>query len=180
MSGAAGLAPDLRRWLRVVPDFPQLGVLFQDITPLLQNPDAFRAALDALAAPAAALQPTAIAGVESRGFLFGAPLAERLGVGFLPVRKPGKLPWRTFRESYTLEYGAGALELHQDAAEAGQRVLLVDDLLASGGTAAAAVALLRRTGAEVVGCGFVIELAALAGREQLHGLPVFSLVQIAD
>lgn len=180
MSKTAGLAPELRRWLRVVPDFPQPGIRFQDITPLLQDPEAFRATVDALEPPAASLRPTAIAGIESRGFLFGAPLAERLGLGFLPVRKPGKLPWRTFRESYTLEYGSGALELHQDAADAGQRVLLVDDLLASGGTAAAAISLLRRAGAEVVGCGFVIELSALAGREALHGLPVFSLIQIPD
>lgn len=180
MSEGAGLAPGLGRWLRVVPDFPKPGIRFQDITPLLRDPGALREAVAALAGPAAALRPTAIAGIESRGFLFGVPLAERLGLGFLPVRKPGKLPWRTFRESYTLEYGAGALELHQDAADAGQRVLLVDDLLASGGTAAAAVTLLRRTGAEVVGCGFVIELTALAGREHLHGMPVFSLVRIDD
>lgn len=178
MSDTGGLAPGLRRWLRVVPDFPRPGILFQDITPLLRNAGALREAVDALVAPAAALRPTAIAGVESRGFLFGVPLAERLGLGFLPVRKPGKLPWRTFRESYTLEYGAGSLELHQDAADAGQRILLVDDLLASGGTAAAAVTLLRRTGAEVVGCAFVIELLGLEGRQRLHGVEVFSLVAI--
>jgi len=180
VNASGGLAPALQRWLRVVPDFPQPGIRFQDITPLLQDAGALRATIEALLPPAAALRPTAVAAIESRGFLFGAPLAERLGLGFLPVRKPGRLPWKTFRESYTLEYGAGVLELHQDAAAAGQRVLLVDDLLASGGTAAAAVNLLRRTGAEVVGCGFVVELAALRGREQLHGLSVFSLVQIAD
>jgi adenine phosphoribosyltransferase len=180
VSGAAALAPDLRRWLRVVNDFPRPGIRFQDITPLLQDPDALRAALDALAGAAAPLRPTAVAGVESRGFLFGAPLADRLGVGFLPVRKPGRLPWRTFREGYVLEYGEGTLELHQDAADAGQRVLLVDDLLATGGTAAAAANLLRRTGAEVAACAFVVELAALGGRGRLHGMEVFSLVAIPD
>ncbi len=111
-SSSAGLAQELRRWLRVVPDFPRPGILFQDITPLLQNPDAMQQALAVFENRAAAMGPTAIAGVESRGFLFGAPLAHRMGLPFLPVRKPGKLPWRTFRESYVLEYGDGVLELH--------------------------------------------------------------------
>jgi len=180
VSAPSGLAPELQRWLRVVPDFPKPGIRFQDITPLLQDPRAMRRAGDALAERARSLRPTAVAGIEARGFLFGAPLAERLGIGFLPVRKPGKLPWKTFRGSYTLEYGEGWLELHQDAADAGERVLLVDDLLATGGSAQAAVTLLRRTGAEVVGCGFVVELAALGGRSLLHGMEVFSLVTIPD
>lgn len=170
---------DLRAFLRPVPDFPRPGILFQDITPLLASPIAMRAALDGLTAAAQPLAPTAIAAVESRGFLFGAPLAQRLGLGFLPVRKPGKLPWRTFRESYALEYGEGVLELHQDAADAGERVLIVDDLLATGGTAAAAAKLVRRTGAEVVGCAFVVELLALGGRAGLHGIPVRSLVELS-
>lgn len=178
MSSAAGLAQDLRAWLRVVPDFPQPGILFQDVTPLLQSSAAFARALDAFEAAARPLAPTAVAAVESRGFLFGAPLALRLGAAFLPVRKPGKLPWRTFRESYVLEYGAGELELHEDASDAGERVLLVDDLLATGGTARAAVDLVRRTGAEVVGCGFLVELAALRGRRLLHGVETFSLVVV--
>lgn len=175
---AAGLAQDLGRLLRVVPDFPKPGIRFQDVTPLLQDPAAMARALDALEERARSLRPTAVAAVESRGFLFGAPLALRLGVAFLPVRKPGKLPWRTFRESYSLEYGEGVLELHQDAADAGERVLLVDDLLATGGTARAAVDLIRRTGAEVVGCGFLVELAALDGRRRLHGIETFALVVV--
>lgn len=175
---SAGLAQELQTRLRIVPDFPLPGIRFQDITPLLQDPRAMGRALDALAERAAALAPSAIAAVESRGFLFGAPLALRMGVAFLPVRKPGKLPWHCFRESYTLEYGEGVLELHQDAADAGDRVLVVDDLLASGGTARAAVDLVRRTGAEVAGCGFVVELAALHGRRLLHGIETFSLVVV--
>lgn len=173
-----GLAQDLQSWLRVVPDFPVPGIRFQDITPLLQDPEAMERAIGALEDRARALQPTAIAAIESRGFLFGVPLAMRLQAAFLPVRKPGKLPWRSFRESYSLEYGAGVLELHEDAADAGGRVLIVDDLLATGGTARAAVDLVRRTGAEVVGCGFVVELAALPGRKPLHGLEIFSLVVV--
>lgn len=176
---AAGLAQDLQAKLRVVPDFPRPGIRFQDVTPLLQDPVALARALDAFAERARALRPTAIAAIESRGFLFGVPLALRLQLPFLPVRKAGKLPWRTFRESYTLEYGEGVLELHEDAADAGQRVLVVDDLLATGGSARAAVDLVRRTGAEVVGCGFLVELPALHGRRALHGIEVFSLVVVA-
>ncbi len=177
---AEELAAELRAHLRQVPDFPKPGIRFQDITPLLASPRAMRLALDALTTRARPLRPTLVAAIESRGFLFGAPLAERLGLGFLPVRKPGKLPWKTFQESYALEYGQGVLELHQDAADAGERVLLVDDLLATGGSAAAAVNLLRRTGAEVIGCAFVVELLALRGRAPLHGMEIFSLVGIPD
>ena len=173
-----GLAQDLQSRLRVVPDFPVPGIRFQDITPMLQDPIAMKRAIDALEAGARALRPTAIAAIESRGFLFGIPLAMRLQTAFLPVRKPGKLPWRTFRESYSLEYGEGVLELHEDASDAGERVLIVDDLLATGGTARAAVGLVRRTGAEVVGCGFVVEIAGLGGRRPLHGLQIFSLVVV--
>lgn len=176
---ASGLAQDLQAKLRVVPDFPRPGIRFQDVTPLLQDPVALARALDAFAERAGALRPTAIAAVESRGFLFGVPLALRLKTPFLPIRKAGKLPWRTFRESYVLEYGEGVLELHEDAADAGQRVLIVDDLLATGGTARAAVDLVRRTGAEAVGCGFLVELPALQGRRALHGVEVFSLVVVA-
>ncbi len=178
MSAGAGLAQELQARLRVVPDFPVPGIRFQDITPLLQDAAAMERALSVLENCARALRPTAVAAIEARGFLFGAPLALRLRTAFLPVRKPGKLPWRHFRESYALEYGQGCLELHEDAADAGERVLIVDDLLATGGTARAAVDLVRRTGAEVVGCAFVIELATLAGRRALHGLEVFSLVVV--
>ena len=118
--------------------------------------------------------------MESRGFLFGAPLAIKMGIGFLPIRKPGKLPWKTFAESYDLEYGQDTLEIHTDASAAGERVLLVDDLLATGGTAGASVKLVRRTGAEVVGCLFVVELGFLDGRKKLHGLDTRSLLNLAD
>lgn len=171
---------DLRPWLRGVPDFPRPGILFQDVSPLLQDPKAFSACLDAFCERVARLDVTHVAAIESRGFLFGAPLADRLGLGLLPVRKPGKLPWKTFAEAYELEYGQGTLEIHVDAASAGERVVLVDDLLATGGTAAAAVKLVRRTGAEVMAAGFAVELAALGGRRHLHGIEVFSLTTFDD
>jgi len=166
---------DYAAWLRDVPDFPKPGIVFKDITPLLQDGDAFRACLEDLADCARMHAPTRIAGIESRGFLFGAPLAAMLGIGFVPIRKPGKLPWQTFAESYDLEYGEDTLEVHTDASAAGEPVYLVDDLLATGGTAEAGLKLLRRTGAEVVGCGFVVELAFLHGREALHGVPIDAL-----
>lgn len=166
-------------YLRDVPDFPRPGIVFKDITPLLNHPAAFRAAIDELARLAGALRPTRVAAIESRGFLFGAPLAERLGVGLVPLRKPGKLPWKTYQENYELEYGRSTLEVHHDAAGPADRVVLVDDLLATGGTAAAAVNLIRRLGAEVVGAAFAVELNFLRGRERLHGMEIVTLVAIA-
>jgi adenine phosphoribosyltransferase len=162
--------------IRDVPDFPKPGILFKDITPLIGDPAGLVAALDLLAAPFADAGVTAVAGMESRGFIFGVPVAERLGVGFVPVRKPGKLPAATVREEYELEYGTDSLELHQDALGTGDRVLVVDDLLATGGTAAATLRLVRSTGAEVVAAAFVIELAFLHGRERLGQTRVESLV----
>lgn len=161
--------------VRDVPDFPKPGILFKDITPLLSDSQAFRSVIDLMASHAAALQPTRIVGVESRGFVFGAPLADRLGVGFAPVRKPGKLPFRLAREEYTLEYGTGFLEMHEDAV-AGERILIVDDLLATGGTAAATARLCTRLGAEVLGFSFVIELGFLFGRKLLSGYSVSALL----
>lgn len=169
---------DVAQYLRDVPDYPKPGILFKDITPLLQDAEAFAACIDDLAEFAVGSGATHIAGMESRGFLFGAPLAKKLGLGFLPIRKPGKLPWKTFAESYDLEYGQDTLEIHTDASAAGERVLLVDDLLATGGTAAASIKLVRRTGAEVVGCLFVIELGFLGGRKLLHGVEVESLLTL--
>lgn len=169
---------DIAKYLRDVPDYPKPGILFKDISPLLQDADAFAACIDDLADLARETGATHIAGMESRGFLFGTPLAKQLGLGFLPIRKPGKLPWKTFAESYDLEYGQDTLEIHTDASAAGERVLLVDDLLATGGTAAASVKLVRRTGAEVVGCLFVIELGFLGGRDLLHGIEVQSLLTL--
>jgi adenine phosphoribosyltransferase len=162
--------------IRDIPDFPKPGILFKDITPILADPTAFRAALDLLATVAEPLRPTQVVAIESRGFIFGAPLAAQLGVGFAPVRKPGKLPYRSAREEYTLEYGSGVLEMHEDAVS-GQRVLIVDDLLATGGTAAATARLCQRLGAQVAGFTFVIELGFLAGRDALDpNTPVRSLL----
>ena len=166
---------DLGRYLRDIPDHPQPGVLFRDITPLLGDAAAFSAAIDALAAPFVG-SVDLVAGVEARGFMFAAPVAHRLGVGFVPVRKPGKLPWTTVSETYELEYGTDSLEIHTDATVPGQRVLVVDDVLATGGTAAATVALFRSTGADVVAATFLVELAALGGRSKLGELPVHSIL----
>ena len=167
----------LKGIIRDVPDFPRKGILFKDITPLLSNAAAFEATIEALAAPHARSRVELIAAVESRGFIFGASLAGRLKAGFIPIRKPGKLPSATVKESYSLEYGTDTLEMHADAVTRGARVLIVDDLLATGGTAGAAAALLRKQGAEVVAATFVIELEFLKGRERLPGLPIFSLVK---
>ena len=166
----------LRDTIRDVPDFPKPGILFKDITPLIGDPAGLRAALDLLAAPFADQGVTAVAGMESRGFIFGVPVAERLGVGFVPVRKPGKLPAETVREEYELEYGTDSLEMHRDALTGADRVLVVDDLLATGGTAAATLRMIRGAGAAVVGVAFVIELAFLHGRERITDTQVESLV----
>ncbi len=161
--------------VRDIPDFPKPGILFKDITPVLADAEAFHATIDLLYERVAPLAPTHIVGIESRGFVFGAPLADRLRIGFAPVRKPGKLPFHSIREEYTLEYGSNSLEMHQDAVN-GHRVLIVDDLLATGGTAAATARLCKRLGAEVVGFAFVIELAFLSGRNLLNPLPMHTLL----
>ncbi len=171
---------DLKQQIRNVPDFPKPGILFYDITTLLRDPAGFRAALDAMAAPVAGERIDLVAGVESRGFIFAAALAERFGAGFVPIRKPGKLPARSVSVEYTLEYGSGTLEMHEDAVVAGQRVLIVDDLLATGGTARAACDLVTRCGGEVVAAGFLVELTFLHGRDRLRDQRVFSVVEYAD
>lgn len=158
---------DLRAFVRDVPDFPKPGILFRDVTPLLSDPQALAAAVHALAEPFQGRGVQKVLGIESRGFVFGAPVALALGAGLTLVRKAGKLPWRTRRTSYDLEYGTDTVEMHEDAVVPGERVLLVDDLIATGGTAAAAVQLARDAGAEVVGCAFLIELTVLDGRERL-------------
>ena len=170
-------AAELKSLIRDVPDFPAPGILFRDITPLLADAGGLARAIDALAEEAAAFAPEVLVGIESRGFLFGVPLALRLGVGFAPIRKPGKLPAATGSESYALEYGTDRIEIHLDALAAGQRTLIVVDLLANGGTAAAAARLVRRLGAEPVGALFAIELAGLGGRGKLGQLPVRSLLR---
>jgi adenine phosphoribosyltransferase len=174
------MGDDLRSYVRDVPDFPRPGILFRDLTPMMGNAAALKDAIDRLADVAATWAPEAILGIESRGFIFGAPVAARLGVGFVPLRKPGKLPFRTRRSHYDLEYGSDGIEIHEDSLAAGSRVAIVDDLLATGGTAGAAVKLARELGAIVVGAAFVIELAALGGRERLAGVPSRSLLVYTD
>jgi adenine phosphoribosyltransferase len=167
---------DLRPFIRDVPDFPKPGIVFKDITPLLRSPEALDYISNALAEPYKDAGITAVAAIESRGFIFGSGVARVLGVGLVPIRKPGKLPWKTRRSEYTLEYGCGVLEIHEDALDADDRVLLIDDLLATGGTAACAVTLARECGANVVAAGFVIELTFLEGRARLDGTPVQALL----
>ena len=162
--------------VRDVPDFPKPGILFKDITPVLSDPAAFHAVLDLLAERYRDAALDRIVGMESRGFIFGAALADRLGVGFTPVRKKGKLPSDVISVTYSLEYGTDTLEMHRDGVSTGHRVLVVDDLLATGGTARAAIDLVTRLGGVVVGCAFVIELAFLNGREKLMQNEVFSLL----
>jgi len=168
---------DLNAYLRDVPDFPKPGIVFKDITPLLASPPAMQYCVEKMAEHLQGQSIDRIAAIESRGFLFGMPLALHLGVGLTPIRKPGKLPWRTSRIEYTLEYGTDALEIHQDGITAGNRVALVDDLLATGGTMKAGCDLVRGIGGEVVTCLFAIELAFLGGRERMAGESIHSLVR---
>ncbi|MBT6442475.1 MAG: adenine phosphoribosyltransferase [Alphaproteobacteria bacterium] len=169
---------NLRDCIREIPDFPKPGILFYDIAPLLQAPAAWDYALDALAEAVAPLKPDVLAGVESRGFLVAAPLALKLQTGFIMVRKKGKLPGTTVRHEYFLEYGTDIIEVQADVIEPGQRVVVLDDLLATGGTAAASITLLERVGGKVVGCAFLIELGGLNGREALGDVPVSSLLSL--
>lgn len=167
---------DLTAYIRDVPDFPKKGIVFKDITPLLRAPEALEYAVEQLAKPFEKEKINRVAAIESRGFIFGSCVARLLGAGFIPIRKPGKLPWTTRRNEYSLEYGTDALEIHDDALSNGDRVLLIDDVLATGGTAAAASCLVRESGAELVGVAMVIELSFLHGREKLNGVPVHSLI----
>jgi len=168
---------DLKSKIRHVPDFPKAGILFYDITTLLQDPLGLRAAIDGLALPFMDQGIEIVVGIESRGFIFGAAVADRIGAGFSPVRKPGKLPSTCVRATYDLEYGTDCLEIHEDAVSKGQRVLIVDDLLATGGTVQACCQLVERTGAKIVGCAFAIELVALNGRKVIAPHEAFSLIQ---
>jgi adenine phosphoribosyltransferase len=167
---------DYKRLIREVPDFPQPGILFYDITTLLKNADGFRTILDTLTAQYRDRHISKIVGIESRGFILGAPLAYQLRTGFVPVRKPGKLPADIYEVKYNLEYGSNSLAIHRDAVTMGERVLIVDDLLATGGTAAATVHLVRQLGGEIVGLQFLLELKALRGREKLEGYDVSSMI----
>jgi adenine phosphoribosyltransferase len=166
----------IKALIRDVPDFPAPGIVFKDLTPVIANADALSCVTSALAAPFAAAGITAVAGMEARGFIFGALVARELGVGFIPLRKPGKLPTHAYSVSYDLEYGSATLEMHSDALGAGDRVLVVDDLIATGGTAAASCALVARAQATVAGCAFVIELDFLNGRSALTGHDIHSLI----
>ncbi len=168
---------DLKTKIRDIPDFPKPGIIFKDITPLLGDPWAFQQVVDTLADRYREQRVGAVLGTESRGFLFGAPLALQLSVPFVPVRKPGKLPYNTLSESYQLEYGTDSLEVHVDAVKPGTPVVVVDDLLATGGTAAATVSLARKLGAEVIEAAFVVELEFLSGRKKLGDVDVFSLIR---
>jgi adenine phosphoribosyltransferase len=172
---------DLQGLIRDVPDFPKKGIVFKDITPLLQDGNALRDALDRLSSQFQGRGITKVIGIESRGYIFAPAIALKLGAGFVPVRKPGKLPWKTAAEEYALEYGTDRLEIHVDALEPGEKVLIVDDLLATGGTARATLLLARRLKADVVGAGFLVELTFeltfLDGRSRLADLEVVSLIQ---
>ena len=168
---------DLKQHIRNVPDFPKPGILFYDITTLLRNPAGLKVTIDRLSAPYAGQGIDVVIGIESRGFILGPPVAERIGAGFIPIRKPGKLPAKAIKTSYDLEYGKDALEIHADAIEKGQRVLIVDDVLATGGTAAAAAELVKQLGGDLHGLAFLIELLFLNGKAKLEGQQVYSVLQ---
>ena len=168
---------DLKQHIRHVPDFPKAGILFYDITTLLREPQGFQAAVDRLAEPYTSKQIDVVAGIESRGFILGAAVAQRLGAGFIPIRKPGKLPSKALTASYDLEYGKDALEIHEDAVQRGQRVLIVDDVLATGGTAGAAIELVGKLGGELRGVAVLIELLFLKGRSRIPGNDIYSVLQ---
>lgn len=167
---------DLERSIRDIPDFPREGVIFKDITPLLQDGELFREAVDLLAEPYLSAPPDLVAAIDARGFIFGAALAYKLGVGLIPIRKEGKLPYDTLKVSYDLEYGSDTVEIHQDAIREGEKVLLVDDLLATGGTLAASAELIKNHGARLIGIAVLIELDFLHGRDKLPDSPLFSLI----
>jgi len=168
----------VKQALRQVPDYPKAGITFQDITPVLQDARLFRDVVETLAAPFRGAGVTHVLGIEARGFILGAPVALELGAGFLPARKPGKLPWETHREGYALEYGTDALEAHRDACPAGARVVVVDDVLATGGTARAAGRLVNTLGGHFLGWSFLLEIGGLNGRAQLLDKPSYSIVSL--
>jgi len=168
---------DLTQYIRDIPDFPKKGILFKDITPLLRDPKALAYAVDLIHSRYIDAGVTAVAGIESRGFIFGCPVARAFHVGFIPIRKPGKLPFDRYSQEYDLEYGTDCVEMHVDAVGPGDRILIVDDLLATGGTAEAARKLIEQGGAEVAGFGFVVELSFLNGAAKLGEVPIYSLVK---
>jgi len=167
----------LESLIRSIPDFPMAGILFRDITPLLQDKDGFKATIDLMAQPYAGRKIDYVVAIEARGYMLGAPIAYTIGAGFIPVRKPGKLPYDKINIDYALEYGTNSLEMHKDAIRPGQRVIVVDDLLATGGTAAATRSLLEQLGAEIAGFAFLVELTELRGREKLQGVDVRTFIR---
>ena len=163
---------DLKSLIRTIPDYPKKGIMFRDVTTLLGNAQGFKAAIERMSAPYAKAGVQAVAGIEARGFILGGAIADKLGCGFVPFRKRGKLPWKTIGQEYTLEYGVDIIEMHEDAIRRGERILIVDDLIATGGTAEAAVKLVQRSGGEIVGATFIIDLPELGGMKRLAGLGV--------
>ena len=164
--------PDLKSLIRTIPDYPRPGIMFRDVTTLLGDAAGFKAAVEHMAAPYRGAGVQGVAGIEARGFILGGAIADRLGCGFVPFRKKGKLPWKTIGQEYTLEYGVDIIEMHEDAIDKGERILIVDDLIATGGTAEAAVRLVERSGGEIVGAAFIIDLPELGGMKRLAGLGV--------
>jgi len=167
---------DLNQFIRNIPDFPKPGIQFKDITPLLASPDAFHSAIEAMATPFRDRHVDKVVGIEARGFLFAAPIAIALGTGVVPIRKPGKLPFRSIRHTYALEYGSDTIEIHEDAVTQGERILLVDDVLATGGTIRAACDLIEKLGGNIVGVSFLSELSFLDGRKKIGGYETHSLL----
>jgi len=172
LDAEATAVQDLKSLIRTIPDYPKPGIMFRDVTTLLGNAAGFRAAVQQMAAPFAGAAVQAVAGIEARGFILGGAIADKLGCGFVPLRKKGKLPWKTIGQEYTLEYGVDIIEMHEDAIQRGERILIVDDLIATGGTAEAGVKLVRRSGGEVVGATFIIDLPELGGMAKLADLGV--------
>ena len=168
---------DLKETIRSLPDWPIKGVIFRDLTTLMQNPQAFRKSCDILYERYKDMNIDKIVGIDARGFVFGAVLAYKLDIGFIPVRKKGKLPWKTIQKTYSLEYGEDTIEIHEDAIEKGEKVIIVDDLIATGGTIGATVKLVNQLGADIIECAFVVELPDLKGRDQIQGCKVFSITE---
>ncbi len=168
---------DIKETIRSIPGWPIEGVIFRDITTLMQDPAAYKESCDILYDRYKDKGIEKIVGIDARGFVFGAVLAYQLGIGFVPVRKKGKLPWKTIQESYSLEYGEDTLEMHEDALEKGEKVVIVDDLIATGGTVGATAKLVEKLGADIVECAFIVELPDLKGREQISGIPVFAITE---
>jgi adenine phosphoribosyltransferase len=171
--------PDLKSLIRTIPDYPKKGILFRDVTTLMGDARGFKAAIEQMAAPFASAKVQAVAGIEARGFILGGAIADRLACGFVPLRKKGKLPWKTIGQEYTLEYGVDIIEMHEDAIQPGERILIVDDLIATGGTAEAAAKLVKRSGGEIVGAVFIIDLPDLGGLRKLEKLGIRSHVLMA-